>query len=65
MGSKKLISISKYANKYKISRTTVYRLIDLNKLTRYESPDGEPMLDGSESPSGLQKYAGKRERRKR
>ena len=65
MGNRKLITISAYSKKYKISRPTVYRLIDVNKLTRFESPDGEPLLDSEESPAGVQKYAGIRERKKR
>lgn len=59
----KLVSISEYSRHYKIDRKTTYRLLEENKITRFEGIDGNPMLSLSERPSGVKKYKGYRDRR--
>jgi predicted DNA-binding transcriptional regulator AlpA len=51
-----LVSISAYAEKWGIARSTVYDLIAKKVITRYESPEGEPMLNIDEHPKGVQKH---------
>ena len=61
-----LVSISAYALAQKISRPTVYKLIEEGRLTKYlDKMTGETKLDINERPSGVQRYAGIRERKKR
>lgn len=63
MAAIKLVSIIDYATHWNISRPTVYRLIDNNKLTRYENPEGDPLLNIDERPKGVKSYPGFRLRR--
>jgi hypothetical protein len=59
----KLVTISAYAEKWKIARSTVYELIEKGTLTRYQDPDKNPLLNINERPSGVKNYKGYRERR--
>lgn len=52
----KLVSISAYAECWGIARSTVYELIEKKTITRYESPEGEPLLNREEHPKGVQKH---------
>jgi hypothetical protein len=57
-----LVTVSAYAEKYNISRTTVYKLIEDGKLTKYLGIDGKtPMLDPNESPKDVQAYRDREE----
>lgn len=51
-----LVNISDYAEKWGIARSTVYDLIKKKVLTRFESPEGEPLLNLEERPSGVQRH---------
>lgn len=52
----KLVTITAYAKHWGIARSTVYELIEKGVLTRYENPDGEPLLDLSQRPQGIQRH---------
>lgn len=52
----KLVNITAYAKHWGIARSTVYDLIDRKIITRFESPEGEPLLNIEEHPKGVQKH---------
>lgn len=53
--SVKLVSISDYCKNFNISRPTAYSLIERGKLTKYDRPEGDPLLSVSERPFGEKK----------
>jgi len=59
----KLVNITDYAAHYKIDRKTVYNLIEKGEITRYEDPNGVPLLNLLERPSGIKRYGKIRQRR--
>lgn len=65
MKNKKLVTVTQYAETHQLSRPTVYKLLEENKLTRYQAPDGSPALDPEERPIGVQRYSGIRDRKKK
>lgn len=58
----KLVSITEYSEHWGIDRVTTYKLIEEKRITRYEDPDGKPLLNLAEKPVGIKKYGEKRKR---
>ena len=56
-----LISISAYADVWKITRKTVYDLIEDGRLIRYSAPDGKPLLNKNQPPVGVKAYGNREE----
>jgi hypothetical protein len=52
----KLVTIAEYSRFYNIDRKTTYRLIEKGTLTRFESPEGYPLLSINERPVGIKSY---------
>ena len=49
-------TISQYAEKWGITRNTVYSLLDDGRLTRLIGLDGEPLVILSEVPKNIKEY---------
>lgn len=59
----KLVTITEYSRYYNIDRKTTYRLIENGVITRYESPEGIPLLSINERPVGVKNYGDIRKRK--